>query len=89
MTIWRPNLDGKRGPKYKLIADAIGESIADGSLMERDRLPTQRNLADQLNLSLNTVSRAYAEAFRRGFLSGEVGRGTYVRTAGPLPRNKV
>jgi len=85
MTMWQPNLDGKSGPKYKQIADAISESIADGSLKERDRLPTQRDLAYQLEISLNTVSRAYAEAIRRGFLGGEVGRGTYVRTAGPLP----
>ncbi len=85
MTIWKPNLDGKKGPKYRLIADAIGESIVDGSLSEQDRLPTQRELAYQLDISLNTVSRAYAEAMRKGFLCGEVGRGTFVRTAGPLP----
>ena len=85
MTIWKPDLDGKSGPKYQLIADAIAESIVDGSLMERDRLPTQRDLAYQLDISLNTVSRAYAEAIRRGLLYGEVGRGTYVRTTGPLP----
>ena len=85
MAMWSPSLDGRFGPKYQLIADAIGESIADGSLTERDRLPTQRDLAFRLGLSLNTVSRAYAEAIRRGFLHGEVGRGTFVRTGGPLP----
>ena len=45
MTMWRPDLDGTPGPKYLLIAKAIGESIADGSLTERDRLPAQRDLA--------------------------------------------
>ena len=85
MTIWRPDIAGKSGPKYLRIAEAIGESIADGSLAERDRLPTQRDLAYDLGISLNTVSRAYAEATERGFLHGEVGRGTFVRTAGPLP----
>lgn len=85
MTMWQPNLEGKSGPMYKRIADAISDSIADGELAERERLPTQRDLAYQLNISLNTVSRAYAEAIRRGFLDGEVGRGTYVRTVGPLP----
>ena len=85
MAIWRPDLDGKSGPKYKLIAEAIGDSIADGRLKERDRLPTQRDLAYDLGISLNTASRAYAEATRRGFLHGEVGRGTYVRAGGPLP----
>ena len=85
MTIWCPDLDHKTGPKYLLIAEAIGQSIADGSLKERDRLPVQRDLAYRLGLSLNTVSRAYAEAIKRGFLHGEVGRGTYVRGAGPMP----
>jgi len=85
MTIWRPDLKERPGPKYLLIAEAIGQSIADGRLKERDRLPAQRDLAFDLGLSLNTVSRAYAEAIRRGFLHGEVGRGTYVRTGGPLP----
>ena len=56
MTIWRPDLDGKSGPKYWLIAKAIGESIADGSLTERDRLPAQRGLAYSLGISLNNVN---------------------------------
>ena len=85
MTIWTPKLGSRAGPKYLLIAEAIGESIADGSLAERERLPPQRDLAYALGVSLNTVSRAYAEAVRRGFLQGEVGRGTFVRSAGALP----
>lgn len=83
--MWLPNLEGRSGPKYKLIADAIGESIRDGTLNEGDRLPAQRDLAYQLDMSLNTVSRAYADAIQRGFVDGEVGRGTFVRSGGPLP----
>jgi DNA-binding transcriptional MocR family regulator len=45
------------------------------------RLPTQRSLAKQLGVTLTTVTRAYCEAQRRGLLSGEVGRGTFVRPA--------
>ncbi len=88
MTIWLPNLADRPGPKYRLIVEAIGEGIANGSLTDRDRLPTQRDLAFRLGVSLNTVSRAYAEAVKRGFLRGEVGRGTYVRTGGPLPADE-
>ncbi len=84
MTMWRPHLDGKTGPKYRLIANAIGEAATDGRLAPGERLPTQRQLADELGISLNTVSRAYAQAVERGFLCGEVGRGTYVRAPGPL-----
>jgi DNA-binding transcriptional MocR family regulator len=44
-------------------------------------MPTHRDLADALGVTIGTVSRAYAEAARRGLLSGEVGRGTFVRGA--------
>ena len=84
MTIWQPSLAGRRGPKYRQISDAIGESVSDGLLPRGARLPPQRDLAYALGVSLNTVSRAYADAMERGFLKGEVGRGTYVRDSGAL-----
>ena len=84
MTIWKPNLSGRTGPKFRQIADAIGESISSGRLPAGRRLPPQRDLAYVLGISLNTVTRAYADAGERGFVRGEVGRGTYVREAGPL-----
>jgi len=85
MTIWQPNLSGRSGPKFRQISDAIGDGIATGRLAKGARLPPQRDLAYALDVSLNTVSRAYADATDRGFVRGEVGRGTYVREAGPLP----
>lgn len=42
------------------------------------RMPTHRDLAHKLGLSVQTVSISYKEAERRGYLRGEVGRGTYV-----------
>jgi DNA-binding transcriptional MocR family regulator len=80
MTIWAPCLDGKRGPRYRAIAEAIAEDVAAGELLIGHRLPTHRELADRLGVTVGTVSRAYAEAARRGLLSGEVGRGTFVRS---------
>lgn len=85
MTIWQPTLDGRFGPKFRQISDAIGEAARNGDLRPGERLPPQRDLAYLLGVSLNTVSRAYADAIDRGFLKGEVGRGTYVRGSGPLP----
>jgi len=82
--MWRPDLDGKSGPIYRQIADAISYGISSGNLSVGDRLPAQRDLAYDLGVSLNTVSRAYSDATDRGFLQGEVGRGTYVRAVGPL-----
>ena len=79
MTIKLPPRGQRSGPIYQAIADAIGREIEAGRLKPGSRLPTQRLLARQLGVTLTTVTRAYVEAQRRGLLSGEVGRGTFVR----------
>lgn len=77
--MWFPDLAGRSGPRYRAIADCLGEDVAAGRLNPGTRLPTHRDLAYRLGVTVGTVSRAYAEAERRGLVSGEVGRGTYVR----------
>jgi len=79
MTIWRPEIRRRAGPLYRRIAEALGEDVAAGRLTPGSRLPTQRDLAERLGVTVTTVTRAYAEAERRGLISGEVGRGTFVR----------
>lgn len=78
MTMWTPTLE-KRLPRYLAIANAIGRDVDAGVLAPGTRLPTHRSLAQRLGVTVGTVTRAYAEANRRGLTSGEVGRGTYVR----------
>lgn len=78
MTIWQPDLDRSK-PLYLAIADSLGQDIAAGVLREGTRLPPQRNLAWKLGVTLGTVTRAYKEAENRGLLTGEVGRGSYVK----------
>ena len=79
MTIKLPPREQRSGPIYQAIADAISREIETGRLKPGGRLPTQRVLARQLGVTLTTITRAYVEAQRRGLLSGEVGRGTFVR----------
>lgn len=81
MTMWLPNLEGRRGPVYRCIADAIDEEVQNGSLRAGARLPPHRDMADHLGVTVTTVTRAYAEAARRGLISGHVGRGTFIRGA--------
>ncbi len=81
MTTWHPDLSARRGPKYGAIADALSRDIANGQLAAGTRLPTHRDLAWRLGVTVGTVSRAYAEAERSGLVQGEVGRGTFVRGA--------
>lgn len=85
MTTWLPDLSHLRGPRYRAIADALAADIAAGRLPTGARLPTHRDLAYQLRVTVGTVSRAYAEAERRGLIGGEIGRGTFVRGRTDLP----
>ncbi len=82
MTMWQPQLVESDGPRYIAIAEALARDLQAGRLRPGARLPTHRDLADQLGLTVGTVTRAYAEAARRGLVSGEVGRGTFVRAPG-------
>ncbi|MEM7232665.1 MAG: PLP-dependent aminotransferase family protein, partial [Planctomycetota bacterium] len=85
MTMWTPTLQGS-DPKYKQLADAIADAISDGSLEPGTRVPTHRELANRLGVTVGTVTRGYDEARRRGLLTGEVGRGTFVRgSSSPAP----
>ncbi|NQV47537.1 MAG: PLP-dependent aminotransferase family protein [Rhodospirillaceae bacterium] len=85
MTIWQPTLPASGGPKYLAIAQIIADDIAAGELVSGARMPTHRDLAYRLGVTVGTVSRAYAEVARRGLTSGEVGRGTFVRGGHPTP----
>ncbi len=79
MTNWSPDLTRHRGPRYIAIAEVLAQDIAAGRLKTGDRLPTHRDLAWKLGVTVGTVTRAYAEAERRGLVAGEVGRGTFIR----------
>ena len=79
MKDWTPTLQGREGPRYAAIADAIEADVASGRLAPGDRLPPQRELARRLELDFTTVARGYVEAAKRGLLESTVGRGTFVR----------
>lgn len=85
MTIWRPDPSLIRRPAYLSLADQIARAIHDGHLESGARLATHRQLADEMNLSVQTISRAYEELIRRGLVSGEIGRGTFVQARQPEP----
>jgi DNA-binding transcriptional MocR family regulator len=78
-TSWMPALERSSGPVYLAIAEAIAADIVAGRLQPGTRLPPQRALAEALGIDFTTVTRAYAEAGKRGLVEGRVGHGTYVR----------
>lgn len=78
--MWNPDLSKHNGARYLAIADAIAEDIEHGQLRPGEQMPTHRELATRLGVTVGTITRAYSEAQRRGLLVGETGRGTYVRS---------
>jgi DNA-binding transcriptional MocR family regulator len=75
---WRPRLGAGGEPIYKRLANALRADIARGRLAPGDRLPTQRDLAHALSISVGAVTRAYDETARLGLIEAQVGRGSFV-----------
>lgn len=67
--------------RYKQLVDALAADIRAGRLAPGTRLPTHRQLAAREGLALVTATRVYAELDAMGLVSGETGRGTFVKEA--------
>ncbi|APW40195.1 GntR family transcriptional regulator [Rhodoferax koreense] len=80
---WAKRLAASTKPAYLLLPDLIAEDLRVGRLSPRDRMPTLRDLAADLQLNYTTVARAYAEARKRGLIDSHTGMGTYVRGSSP------
>ena len=65
--------------RYKQLVDRLAADIRSGLLAPGARLPTHRRLAATEGLALVTASRVYAELDAMGLVSGETGRGTFVK----------
>lgn len=75
--------------RYKTLVDSFAADIRAGRLPPGTRLPTHRQLAAQEGLALVTASRVYAELEAMGLVSGETGRGTFVRETSLPPGQGV
>lgn len=67
-----------KDPLYEQIARQIKEHILRGELAPGEALPSIRNLARELQLSVITTKRAYEELEREGFIESVGGKGTFV-----------
>lgn len=75
----------ERAPVYRQIVEAIRHQVATGALGQGERLPTVRQLAQDLKIDRNTTLRAYRVLHREGVVSLQHGRGTFVRTTARHP----
>ncbi|MDF2719913.1 MAG: GntR family transcriptional regulator [Paenibacillus sp.] len=65
-------------PIYQQIKEQIKKQILSGQLAEGDPLPSIRNLAHDLQISVITTKRAYDELEQEGLVVSVAGKGTFV-----------
>jgi DNA-binding GntR family transcriptional regulator len=68
-------------PLYQQVYSAITDAIRSGRLRPGDRLPTERQFCEQLEVSRATVRRALGQLVEEGIVEAQVGRGSFVRAA--------
>lgn len=66
-------------PIYLQIVNQIKAMIMSGELSLGEALPSMRNLAMQMRVSLITTKRAYEELERDGFIETYTGKGSFVK----------
>lgn len=65
-------------PMYKQITDQIKESIAAGAVSTGQKLPSIREMAEELNISVITIKRAYRDLESEGLITTRAGMGSFV-----------
>jgi GntR family transcriptional regulator / MocR family aminotransferase len=73
---------------FRQLYEAIKQSVLTGKIAPGTQLPPTRDLALQLGISRQTVLNAYEQLMAEGYLSGTVGKGTFVSATLPLLRAK-
>ena len=69
-------------PIYEQIKEQVKTQILSGELSENEMLPSLRQLAKDLKISVLTTTRAYNELEEEGFITSRQGKGFFVMTRG-------
>lgn len=78
-TISRWSIDFSSGVHvYKQIINNIYEAIGNGELKEGDKLPTIKELAEQLEVNPNTIAKSYRELELKGVVASKRGNGSFI-----------
>lgn len=75
--------------KHGKVHTQIVEHIRSGIYLPNKRLPGERDLARQFDVSVGTVVRALDELTRAGWLERRRGSGTYVRLEQPVAASEI
>ena len=71
-------LSSGNGPLFRQVYVGLRQAILAGAFRSDGRLPSTRDLADQLGISRSVVLQAYDQLLAEGFVTGRSGSGTYV-----------
>ncbi len=69
-------------PVYIQIAELLIRDIAAGRLIDGERLPPEREMAAELNVSVGTLRKSLSELEKKGMLERIQGSGNYIRETG-------
>lgn len=70
--------NSSKEPIYEQITNQIKSLILTGDLLEGTALPSMRQLAKDLQISVITTKRAYEELEKAGFIYSIVGKGSFI-----------
>lgn len=65
-------------PMYRQVTDQIKDAIAAGDLKPNEKLPSIREMARALNISVITIKRAYLDLESEGYILTRAGLGSFV-----------
>lgn len=65
-------------PIYEQIKNSIIEQIMNDELKEDEAIPSIRNLAQDIKISVMTIKKAYDELESEGYIVSRQGKGTFV-----------
>jgi GntR family transcriptional regulator len=72
-------------PTYLQLVQQVKHAVRYGILRPGDRLPTAREVVEELAINPNTVLKAYRELESGGFVTSRPGAGTFVARDAPEP----
>jgi len=70
--------NNSENPLYQQIKDQLKDAILKEELTEGDCLPSIRSFANDLKVSVLTIRRVYEELEKEGFVTSQIGKGTFV-----------
>jgi GntR family transcriptional regulator len=70
-------------PIYRQIQRQVAFAVLSGDLLDGDPLPSIRQLAKDLRVSVITTTRAYTELEQRGFITTVPGKGSFAKKPDP------